>query len=155
MAKLFLFVLLITILNQAQGQEATAGIYITIKVNKNKSGCPKELFAKDKKIRACVPIYPIISVNDFISLTVIKNDERKNFSYFSVQLSEEGFSKLKDVTQELPGSQLAFVVNETIVGFIKNISQITNKSIQVDGKANSEDVKWVHQELKKIIKLKN
>src|SRR3982751_5107782 len=102
--KILLCVLLVSLANGALAQDSTVGIFITVKINKKYDACQKRLFARDKKISVCVPLNPIISGNEFVSLTEITVDIPNKLSYFNINLSPEAFTKLKKVTSTLPGN---------------------------------------------------
>ncbi len=65
--------------------------------------------------------------------------------------SNEGVEKLRDITTKVEGVQLVLVVNNTVIGYIKTMSELVNKSIQINGPTNSPDVLWAHKSIKKII----
>jgi hypothetical protein len=149
------FVLIVAAAHETAAQENSMGIYLTVKSEKKYNNCPKKLFTRDKKTLVCVTPKPIIAVGDFSYLTEIRNDMAINFSYFNLVLSQQGFDKVKSIIASLPGAELVLVVDENVVGFIKDKNQIVNRSIRLDGAANSEDVQWLHKRLKEIVKGKN
>jgi hypothetical protein len=152
---LLFLILALTFSHQMVAQENSAGIYLTIKANKKYSNCPNKFYTRDNETIVCATTKPIITSSEFSHLTEIKNDPAINFSYFNLVLSQQAFDKVRNITASLPGSEFVLVVDEKVVGFIKDKNQVVNRAIQLNGSANSEDVQWIHEQLTKIIKSKN
>jgi hypothetical protein len=153
--KIFLCILLAAALFEASAQENSVGIYLTVKADRKYNTCPKKISTRDTKMPVCVTPKPIITAAEFSHLTEIKNDMGINFSYFNLVLSQQAFDKVKSILASLSDAELVLVVDENVVGFIKAKNQITDRSIQLNGTANSEDVQWLHERLKEIIKAKD
>jgi hypothetical protein len=154
-ANLFLvFILALTVSQPTAAQENSAGIYLTIKPDKKYNNCPNKFSTRDNKTIVCATTKPIITAAEFSHLTEIKNDHAINFSYFNLVLSQQASDKVKNITASLADSEFVLVVDEKVVGFIKDKNQVVNRAIQLNGTANSEDVQWIHEQLTKIIKTK-
>jgi hypothetical protein len=130
-------------------QETSTGIYLTI--HSKKKDCPHLVYSRNKKIKVCATLKPIVTINDFKSVTEIKQDLAANVSYFNLVLSQEGNDRLKNLITSLAGTELVLVVDETVVGLIKNKDQLVNRSIRIDGPATSDDVTLVFNKLKQLL----
>ena len=98
-----------------------------------------------------VPLKPIISGDEFTKVSEVANDSKQNNTYFYLTFSDQGIEKLRDITTKVQGVKLVLVVNDTVIGYIKTMSEIANKSIQINGPRNSAEVLWAHASLKKMI----
>jgi hypothetical protein len=136
-------------------QQSTVEIYLPFKVEKKRDQCPNILYSRTKTTQVCVTSKPVISVTEFAYITEIINDNEKNYCYFNLIFTSSGYDKIKMISQTLPETEMVLTVNETVVGFIKNMDQISNRAIRIDGVANAEEVHWVHSRLKEIIPVKN
>lgn len=148
---LLFFILALTVPYQTTAQENSVGIFLTQKLTKN---CQNILFTRNKKIKVCTPEKPIIWSEEFAYITEIRIDEAQKLGYFNLFLSQKGYDKIKSVIEQLAGTELVLVVDNTVVGFIKNKDQIVNKSILIDGPAHSEELEWVFASLQKTIRPK-
>jgi hypothetical protein len=149
--KLLLYSLLLTVFHQLPAQENNTGIFLTTEFHKN---CKNLRSTRDKKIKVCTPLNPIILPEEFASITEITNDGVRKLSYFHLVLSQPGNDKLKNIINQLSEIDLVLVVDNTVVGFIKNKNQIVNRSLQIDGPLRSDDVKWVYERLQRVIQLR-
>jgi preprotein translocase subunit SecD len=152
--KLFILLgLVVTLMNNSFAQENSTGVFMTMKASKNSNDFSKTISTRDnsKKNTVVVPLKPIISGDQFTKVSEIIDDIRHNTTYFYLSFSPEGIEKLKDITTKVEGVQLVLVVNNIVIGYIKTMSEIVNRSIQINGPTNSPDVLWAHENLKKII----
>ena len=145
--------LLTTVLCSSFAQENSTGVFLTMKPSKNYKDFAKIVSTRDKSKNnvVFVPLKPIIFGDEFIKISEIINDPKHNTTYFYLSFSNEGIEKLKDITTKVQGVELVLVVNDTIIGYIKAMREIVNKSIQINGPLNSPDVLWAHGSLKKNI----
>jgi hypothetical protein len=148
--KLLVYSLLLTVFHPLPAQENDAGIFLTAEFHKN---CKNLRRTRDKKIKVCTPLKPIILPDEFSGITEIQNDNGTNLSYFYLILSQPGYDKLKNIIDQLSETELVLVVDNTVVGFVKNKNQIVNKSLRIDGPLRSDDVKWVYERLQRVIQL--
>jgi hypothetical protein len=149
--KLLLYSVLLVIFYQNPTQESDVGIFLTTEQRKN---CQNVRFTRNKKIKVCTPSNPIIISEDFVSVTDIINDEARSISYFNLKFSQRGYDKIKGVISQFAGIELVLIVDNTVVGFIKNTDQIVNKSLQIDGPLHSDEVTWVYERLQKATQYK-
>lgn len=121
--------------------------------SKNYKDFAKILSTRDnsKNNLVFVPLKPVISGDEFTSVSEIIHDSRHKTTYFYLSFSNEGINKLKDITKKVQGVKLVLVVNDTVIGYIKTMSEIVNKSIQINGPKNSPEVLWAHASLQKLI----
>jgi len=151
--KFFALGLLMTLMSNSFAQENSTGVFLTMKPSKNSQDFAKSISTRDrsKQNMVFVPLKPIISGAEFTKVSDIVNDTRLNTTYFLLTFSPAGIEKLRDITTKVEGVQLVLVVNDTVIGYIKTMSEIVNKSIQISGPANSIDVIWAHQSLLELI----
>ena len=147
---LLFFSLALASINEHLAQESSTGIYIVIKGKKNDE-CQNRIFSASKKISVCATPKPILSEVVFESTTEIRNDEIADVSYFNLILSRAGADKLKGIMSRLPDTEMALVVDNTLVGMIGDFRQSQTRLIQVNGKAHSTDVIWAYENLKRVI----
>ena len=141
----------------ATAQDNSTGVFMTMKGNKNSSDFSKLISTRDnsKKNAIVVPLKPVISGDEFTKVSEIIDDARHNTTYFFLSFSNEGIEKLRDITTKVEGVQLVLVVNNTVIGYIRTMSELVNKSIQINGPTNSPDVLWAHRSLKELIDKRN
>ncbi len=151
--KLLAVVFLIVILTNSFAQGNSSGVFMTMEPSKNNRDFAKKILTPDnnKNKALYVPLQPIISSDEFISVSEIINDPGNNESYFNLYFSNEGIAKLKDITTKLAGVKLVLIVNDTFIGDIEAKREIVNKSIQINGPFNSPDVLWAYTSLNEII----
>jgi hypothetical protein len=133
------------LISTARAQEVSTGIFLTTKVKKN---CQNILFTNDKKTKVCVTMNPIISAKDFVYITDIKKDIDNRHS-FNLIFSNEGYEKLKKLYAQLPNSEFALVVENVVIGYIKNLEMIKNKSLLIDGTEN--EILSIHHGLEAVV----
>jgi hypothetical protein len=129
-------------------QENSIGIYVTTKLKQN---CQKSLLSLNKKETICVTDNPVLSAGCFSKVTKLKENSLLDIYYFHLVFSESGYQKFKLLYTELPNAEFVLVVDNKVIGFIKNPDEIKNKSLQIDGDARSPELKWVHEKLKAVI----
>ncbi len=151
--KLLTLGLFIVILNNSFGQDNSTGVFMTMKPSKNSNDFAKTISTRDnsKQNMVVVPLKPIISGDELTKVSEIINDPSHNSTYFYLSFSNEGIEKLRDITTKVEGVQLVLVVNNTVIGYIKTMSELVNKSIQINGPTNSPDVLWAHKSLKQLM----
>jgi hypothetical protein len=143
--KISFLIFLTTLIITARSQETSTGIFLTTKIKKN---CQNILFTNDKKTKVCVTMNPIISVKDFVYITDIKKDIDNRHS-FSLIFSNEGYEKLKKLYAQLPNSEFALVVEKIVIGYIKNLETIKNKSLLIDG--TEDEILSIHHGLEAVV----
>ena len=150
--KLVTLGLLITIFSSSYAQENTSGIFLKMKSGKRTSkGYNKIVLTQDraKNKAVYVPENPIISTREFLGVSEIINDQKRDQSYFTLSFSNEGTAILKELTGTT-GMNIILIMENIFIGEL-NAGEIRNKSIQIIGPANSSDVRWAHSTIKKII----
>jgi hypothetical protein len=142
----FIFMLCFTAaIITARSQETSTGIFLTTKIKKN---CQNILFTTDKKTKVCVTMNPIISAKDFVYITDIKKDIDNRFS-FNLIFSNEGYETLKKLYAQLPNSEFALVVDNSVIGYIKNLEVLKNKTLLIDG--TETDILSIHHALEAVV----
>jgi len=142
MRTIFSFLFLI-ILHNAYGQGNT-GFYIQID---KKTNCPQEVRTFDNIGVFCVPNKPILDKTVFTSISEIQVDHSKKRKYIDLHLSTKGMELLKTVVTSLPNSTLILVVDNKVVGVLKN-KDVVGRFIRVDSDLVSQQIEWIHDKLK-------
>ena len=132
-------------------QHVDIGIFVTIKFTKK---CEYKLLTLNNR-KICVTSQPVLTVNDFAYITEIKKDPAGTY-YFNLGFSDQGFIKLKKLSAAFPDTQLALVINNTIVGFIKNLDVLRNKTLKIDATSDGKTgLEAIHEKLLKALPVKN
>jgi hypothetical protein len=148
--------LLIAIFSTSYAQENSSGIFLKMKSGKkNSEGFGKIVLTQDriKSKSVYVPENPIIPTTEFVSVSEITNNLKKDQSYFKLTFSDEGVATLKELTTTTDVT-IVLIMENVVVGELK-AGEIRNKSIQISGPANSSDVQWANTMIKKIIDGRN
>lgn len=136
-------ILFLMILNYCYAQDNT-GFYIQID---KKTNCPQEVRTFDNVGVFCVPQKPILDKSAFTSISAVQVDYNKKRKYIDLHLSTKGMELLKTVVNSLPNSTLVLVVENKVVGVLKN-KDIVGRFIRVDSDLVSQQIEWIHDKLK-------
>jgi hypothetical protein len=132
-------------------QNAQVGVYITVKYKKK---CAHQVLNLDKK-KFCLADQPVLTADDLSYISTIKID-LANQSYFSLVFTEDGVKKLKNLSIAFPNTQIALVVDKTIVGFLTNLETLRSNSLKMTaGTGSPESVEFVHEKLRAVLPVKN
>lgn len=101
--------------------------------------------------KVCIAPNAIIGHEEFAFITPIRNIQGRKTAYFNLVFTDKGFATLKKLYSELPASELVLVIDDKVVGNIKNMDVIRNRTLRIDGQANSPDLLWVHEHLKTVV----
>lgn len=135
--------------NEGGAQPFRVGIFITIAYNKD---CEHKLETIDKK-KICITPRPVISKGDFAYITDL--NERGKKTFFHLVLSDSGFHKLKTIFRDLPRAEFVLVADDMVVGFIKNLDVLRNRSLMIDAPTdNSDNLRRAHDKLAVVFKVK-
>lgn len=140
-------VLLLTIVFysfQNSQELGSTGIYVMIS-DKDKN-CPQKFMTIDSKQAYCVPKRPILDRSVFISVSEIKQLEKRK--YIDLYISVKGMESLKNLVTNLPNASFILVVEDKVVGVLKN-KDVVGRFIRIDSDIFSKDIDWVHDRLKK------
>ncbi|HEY5826226.1 MAG TPA: hypothetical protein VIT44_17770 [Cyclobacteriaceae bacterium] len=135
--------LFLVIFHHAYSQDNT-GFYIQID---KKTNCPQEVRTFDNVGVFCVPNKPILDRTVFTSISEIQIDHNKKRKYIDLYLSAKGMELLKTVVTSLPNSTLILVVDNKVVGVLKN-KDVVGRFIRVDSDMVSQQIEWIHEKLK-------
>ncbi len=141
--KTILSILFLIIFCQAYGQDNT-GFYIQID---KKTNCPQEVRTFDNVGVFCVPQKPILDKTVFTTISEIQVDHNRKRKYIDLHLSTKGMELLKTVVTSLPNATLILVVDNKVVGVLKN-KDIVGRFIRVDSDLISQQIEWIHDKLK-------
>jgi hypothetical protein len=148
-----LLVFLFSLFAEGVPQEKSIGIFMVMKDGGKKNiNCQKVLRSRNLKTSACIANTAVIGLEEFSSMTEIVNSVIRRKSSFDLILSPNGYNKLKKIITSLPENELVLIVDDTVVGFIENLEQISNRSIEIGGEVNSPDVQWAYDHLKTKVK---
>ena len=143
---LFLLILLVAFWCDAYAQPETTGFYIVLDKKKE---CTNPFKSLTISIPLCLSKNPIIAEIDFESVSTIHTDSVRSTKYINLKISKAAYGKFMLMARKLPRTNLALVVDGTIVGVIENLESIGNP-IPIYSGMYSSDVEWVYQKLKKV-----
>jgi len=142
MRTLFSFLFLF-FLHYCYAQDNT-GFYIQID---KKTNCPQEVRTFDNVGVFCVPQKPILDKTAFTTISEIQVDHAKKRKYIDLHLSAKGMDLLKTVVNSLPNATLILVVDNRVVGVLKN-KDVVGRFVRVDSDLVSQQIEWIHDKLK-------
>jgi hypothetical protein len=103
----------------------------------------------DFKQKYCITEEPIISETEFKVEGGLQNDLITQNQFFNLRFSKTGFEKLKTICERLPQDKLVFVVKGKAIGTYESKNLKPAQLIQISAKADSNDLSWVLENLKK------
>ncbi len=112
-----------------------------------KSNCPQEVRTFDDVQAFCIPGKPILDRTAFTSISEIQTDLNKKRKYIDLHLSTKGMELLRTVVSSLPNATLILVVDNKVVGVLKN-KDILGRFIRIDSDLLSKQIDWIHDKLK-------
>jgi hypothetical protein len=131
----------------ASAQKINTGIFL---VTGKDNPCENVALNIGKTVKICITPEPIISIQDFNSVTLInKLDPVGHVCNFNLVLSPAGFDKIKKLYSKLPHASLILVVDGTGVGYIKNLDSFHNKSLKIDG--NLKDLTMIREKFEQAL----
>jgi hypothetical protein len=101
----------------------------------------------DEKKDYCVAALPVIEETAFRLASDIGFNAAHTEKYFNLRLSEKGVAVLTLLAKSL-SDKLVFVVEGRAVGFFRK-GIISGSILSITGKADSNDITWVFEKLKK------
>jgi hypothetical protein len=130
---------------KAEAQQFPSGFYVIINSRKN---CPNWLSSHVGPKTFCLPKEPVITEADFESVSEVRYDSFLQ-KYILLKLTASGFKSLKFLTQRLPDSKLALVIDDQVAGVFDNVDKNISQTIPIKGGINAPEVLWIHDRLKK------
>lgn len=127
-------------------QHAPTGFYVLIE---SKTNCTNLVHAFKGTDTYCLPDGPIIVNTEFESVSDIKIDKQKQVRYFNLKLSPEGFTILKTLSDRLPQSRLALVIDGLVAGIFESNGKLVNRILPINGGINAPEIDWIHYNLKR------
>jgi len=143
MSRAFFIFVFISVFFPCFSQDNT-GFYIEIE---KKTNCPQLVRTFDETLTFCVPKRPILDRTVFTSIGDIQVDAAKKRKYIDLHLNSKGMETLKTVVASLPNSNIILVVNDRVVGRLKN-KDIVGRFIRIDSDLVSQQIEWIHSHLK-------
>ena len=140
MIRIILFAIAVLGVSPSQ-EKATTGFYIMIA---EKGNCPQLFATRDKKQTYCVPRKPILDQGIFVSITEVKIKEKRK--YVDLYLSPKGMETLKSLVKNLPNATLILVVDDSVIGVLKN-TDVVGRFIRIDSDILSQELEWVHEHI--------
>jgi hypothetical protein len=132
---------------EAFGQPESTGFYVVLDRKKECNNPFKSLTIMS--VPLCLSKSPIIAEDDFESVGTIHTDSTRATKYLNLKISKEAYARFLLMARKLPRTNLALVVDGTIVGVIDNLDKVGNP-IPIYSNLYSSDVEWVYQKLKKV-----
>ena len=130
----------------ARAQQSPSGFYVIINSKKN---CPNKVSSHVGSKMYCVPKEPVITEADFESVSNVKYDSFLQ-KYILLKLTVSGFKSLKFITQRLPESKLALVIDNQVAGVFDNVDKNVSRTIPISGGGiHAPEVQWIYDRLKK------
>jgi hypothetical protein len=129
-----------------QSQSLPSGFYILLK---NKKNCQGLLHSMDGVKSFCVPKEPVIAASDFEEISPVKYDSLRHIKTLTLKLTTEGFKSLKFLTQKLPDTRLALVVENKVAGVLDSQEALVSRTIPITAAWDRLDLEWIHDKLKK------
>ena len=120
------------------------GFYIQID---KKTNCPQEVRTFDDVQAFCIPHKPILDRTTFTSISEIQTDLAKKRKFIDLHMSAKGMELLRTVVSSLPNATLILVVDNKVVGVLKN-KDIVGRFIRIDSDLLSKQIDWIHDKLK-------
>ena len=139
------------VLSDLVAQENSSGVFLQMKPSKNTKDYTKTVQTRDGSKKFYVPPNPVIPAKEFTKVSELTNDVVIKSSYFALYFSQKGIDNLKIMASKVESGQLVLVVDDIVIGEIKAIGVALNRSIQINGPLNSQDVLWAHTSLKKMM----
>lgn len=112
-----------------------------------KLSCPQEVRTFDNVQAFCIPNKPILDKTVFTSVSEIQTDAHRKRKYIDLQLSTQGMQSLKTVVSSLPNATIVLVVDNKVVGLLKN-KDVLGRFIRIDSDLVSKQIDWIHDHLK-------
>jgi hypothetical protein len=145
MLRVILVLLLYSFSSYCYSQDST-GFYFTI--SEKEKNCPQRFRTFDEKQSFCAPQKPILDRSVFTNVTEIQFDSQRKRKYIDLYLTPKGLERLKAITSSLPNASLILVVDEKVVGLLKN-KDVVGRFIRIDSDLSSRQLDWIHDKLKK------
>jgi hypothetical protein len=120
------------------------GFYVVIE---DQTNCTNLVPSRSESRIYCLPKEPIVTANEFESLSAVKDDKKTNSRYINLKLTAEAFKTLKTLTSRLPDTRLALLVDDKVVGIFDKKGKSLNRTMKITGPSPSID--WIYERLKK------
>jgi hypothetical protein len=151
LGKLSLFLLcsvaMTMVASQARAQDKRFGVFITVKYKKK---CENQVVSLENK-KFCIADQPVLKREDLSYITDIKLDLASQH-YFNLVFTEAGATKLRNLSIAFPNTQIVLVVDQTIVGFLKDLDILKSNVLKMTaGEQYTNNVEVVHEKLKSVL----
>ncbi len=114
----------------------------------NKENCPHLVKTVDNNQEYCIPNDPIINGEEFHAEGNLQYDPARNNQIFVLRLTAVGLETLRLICANFPEKQLVLVVKGRAAGLYDNKSFKPAQLMSISGKANSQEFRWVYENLK-------
>jgi hypothetical protein len=123
-------ILSILFLSTSMFAQTPTGIYFVTKPAK-RSLCEQSIKTYFGKTTLCISKKPIVGIEGIEYVSNIMYDPLTQVNYLDVGLSPASVSILNKVYQSMPGSQLAFVAQEKVLGRFTIDRKIVNRTMNI------------------------
>lgn len=124
---------------------AQTGFFLIIE----KGFCEHPAMSLDNTQKYCIPEEPIIKGSEFKPEGNLLSDVSTQSQFFNLRFTNSGFETLKVICEQMPEKKLVLVVNGKAVGTYDNKNLKPRQVIQISGKADSKEISWIFENLKK------
>jgi hypothetical protein len=115
----------------------------------NNDHCSRLVKSFDYLQQYCITEEPIIKEMEFKAEGSLQYGLTQQEQFFNIRFTKNGFETLKLICKHLPDKKLVLVVNGKGIGTYDNRNLKPTVLMQISGKANSKEINWVFENLKK------
>ena len=132
----------------AVAQDSPTGFFVTLESQRR---CENKRWNLDNSKSFCLPREPLIADSEFESVGDVVLDTAQNVRYFIIRLSVDGYMALKLMSDKLPDSELALVVQGNVVGVFSTKMKVVSRNFPVYSDAGLVDLKWIHSRIREVL----
>src|SRR5205814_333803 len=127
--------------------KAQTGFFLVIEA---KDFCEHPILSFDEKRKYCITDEAIIGKSEFKVDSELQFDLTQKNQFFNLRFTKQGFETLKMICQHMPEKTLVFIVNGKAAGTYNSKGLKPTLIMPINGIANSDEIKWVFENLKKV-----
>jgi hypothetical protein len=120
-----------------------------VTVSSKKSFCEQKIKTYFNKDTYCISKKPIVGIKEIEYITEIQYDSESKVNYIVAGLSPASVSILNKVYQSMPGSQLALIAEEKVLGRFTIKEKILARHLDIGRDLDLNHLRMIHSVLKK------